>query len=252
MKNYDKNFEQVPIEKLLVDLEYQRSLNYGRAKKIAKEFNPVGVGAILVHKRSDGIYFVLDGQHRIAAMKILGFTKVGCDVYEGMTAQEEAQAFEFYQAGKPQNRLQRFKSSIAGGNEMSITIKNIVARLGHQIDMESTGNGIKSYATIEKIYKESGANGLVAVLTLINKIFPGEKNAVCKNMMQGMYLFLRAHHGAFDEKTLIRKLKSASVSGVLSQARMLASANRCPEYKGVKMAITNIYDHGRQEKLGSN
>lgn len=250
MRHFGKKFEQVLIEKLLVDLEYQRNLNYGRAKKIAKEFNPVGVGAILVHKRSDGSYVILDGQHRTAAMKILGFTKIDCDVYEGMTPQEEALAFEYYQLGKPQNRLQRFKSSVAGGNETSIKIKNIVERLGHQIHSEITGDGIKSYATIEMIYKNSGENGLIMVLSLINKIFPGEKNVVSKNMMHGMYLFLSAYLGKFDEKTLVRKLKLATANGVLSQARILASANRCPEYKGVKMAITNIYNHGRQDKIG--
>jgi len=48
--------------------------------------------AIIVNRRQDGTLSVIDGQHRAAAAKQLGWETLTCIVVEGLSVQEEALA----------------------------------------------------------------------------------------------------------------------------------------------------------------
>src|SRR5699024_11719604 len=66
---------------------YQRELNIHRVRKIAAAFDPRLLNPPKVSYRS-GRYYVFDGQHTIAVLKLLNGGKdlmVRCIVYTGMT-----------------------------------------------------------------------------------------------------------------------------------------------------------------------
>ena len=74
---------------------YQRHLNASRVKRIAAEFDERIANAPKVSYR-DGHYYVFDGQHTIAARKLLNNNSdlnIVCKVYSGLTEQEEALLF---------------------------------------------------------------------------------------------------------------------------------------------------------------
>ena len=76
----------IPSNQLLVPREsYQRKFTNTRAQKIAKEFDERIANAAKVSCR-DGKYYVFDGQHTIAARKILNDGEdlpIRCKVYYG-------------------------------------------------------------------------------------------------------------------------------------------------------------------------
>ena len=74
---------------------YQRNFNDKRAQKIAKEFDERIANEPKVSFR-DGRYFVFDGQHTIAARKLLNGGEdlpIKCKVYFDMSEQDEALLF---------------------------------------------------------------------------------------------------------------------------------------------------------------
>ena len=74
---------------------YQRNLNANRVKRIAAEFDERIANAPKVSYR-DGHYYVFDGQHTIAARKLLNNNcdlNIVCKVYSGLTEQQEALLF---------------------------------------------------------------------------------------------------------------------------------------------------------------
>src|SRR5437764_10583991 len=84
--------EWVPVEKIRVSETAQREFRPHRANQFAANFDPDAFGRLIVNFR-DGHWWVIDGQHRLAAVKILGWTdiKVECECYEGLTEKEEAE-----------------------------------------------------------------------------------------------------------------------------------------------------------------
>lgn len=58
----------VPIAQMKVNPLAQRELNQARVDKLAANFDPEQIGTPTVNHR-DGAYYIIDGQHRIEALK---------------------------------------------------------------------------------------------------------------------------------------------------------------------------------------
>src|SRR5688572_14012654 len=67
--------------------EGQREFSHAWATDIASSLNIEGIGFPVVSHR-DGNFYILDGQHRVAALRIFGFAPedtIQCEVYEGLS-----------------------------------------------------------------------------------------------------------------------------------------------------------------------
>jgi len=65
---------KIKVDDLVAD-QYQRGINKSHTKDIAKRFDPRLTGLPIVSIR-DGVWYVIDGQHRVAAAKELGITEI--------------------------------------------------------------------------------------------------------------------------------------------------------------------------------
>ncbi len=78
----------VPLERMKVNPLAQRDLNQARVSRLAACFDPEQMGAPTVSLRG-GWYYLIDGQHRIAALKLwLGDwagQEAQCWCYEGLS-----------------------------------------------------------------------------------------------------------------------------------------------------------------------
>lgn len=63
------------ITSLKTDMSYQSPVKESQVKKIVKNFDPQKLHTIVVNKRNDGQFFVIDGQHRVEALKELGIDR---------------------------------------------------------------------------------------------------------------------------------------------------------------------------------
>ena len=49
--------------------QYQRPLDWRRVERLAQHLRPESLGTLLINQRPDGTYWIVDGQHRIEAMR---------------------------------------------------------------------------------------------------------------------------------------------------------------------------------------
>src|SRR5262245_64795158 len=76
-------------------LAVQREFRQAHADKLAADLDLDKLGLPIVNHR-DSHFWVCDGQHRIAALKLFGFSdedKVDCVVYENLSDSEMAELF---------------------------------------------------------------------------------------------------------------------------------------------------------------
>jgi hypothetical protein len=87
--------EWIVANDIRVDTQYQRPINIAHVRKIANEFDERAFGVILVSERADGSVYVIDGQHRLAAVKSMGRggSEIPCHVYRGLSVGDEALIF---------------------------------------------------------------------------------------------------------------------------------------------------------------
>ena len=93
--------QEIYLSRLTSGLNYQRTVDEKAVRKLAENWNPRYLDPVTVSYR-DGKYNVIDGQHRIAAMRRMkesgklkfdADVKVLCIVHTGLTYQEEAELF---------------------------------------------------------------------------------------------------------------------------------------------------------------
>jgi hypothetical protein len=59
--------------------DYQRPVDMARARKIAKKFDERKIGLLTVSLR-DGQYWIVDGNHRLSALRMIGAEKARCQI----------------------------------------------------------------------------------------------------------------------------------------------------------------------------
>jgi hypothetical protein len=134
----------VPIPKMRVSPVAQRQVNQARVDYIAANFDPEQIGTPTVSER-DGAFFVIDGQHRIEALKAIGWgdQSVQCWTYTGLTEQEEADKFDRLNDVLAVHAFDRYRTRVTAGREVEARRMAVEGYTSRQI---GEAIGIKSMA----------------------------------------------------------------------------------------------------------
>ncbi len=241
------------LEVLRVDPPYQRPLDRALVRHIADHFDPRYFGRIVVVERANGELAVVDGQHRVQALRAMGVrgALVPCDVHRGLPLMAEAALFR-----RPQERAGRrplraediFRAALIEGDEESHAIKQIVEAHGFVLDLDSHSKaegGMRAVASLQRIFREGGAEGLDAVLGLVRDAFGLTPEANKATLLQGLWRFHRKYRAVYSRKLLVQVLRKASPQGVVADGRKVSDALRMSSPDGVARAIFALYNKGR-------
>ena len=140
MKLQERTYREMTINssQLIIPREtYQRELNPERVRKIVKEFDERVANEPKVSCRN-GKYYVFDGQHTIAARKILNRghdLPITCKVYYGMTESEEATLFATQTgASAPLSAGTKIRALVYAGDPEAIAFMKATESTGLALD----------------------------------------------------------------------------------------------------------------------
>lgn len=185
----EQRIEMIPLNKIATE-GYQRVLNMVNVRKIARNFDIAKVGVLVVSKRSDDTYAVLDGQHRLSAMRMIGKSAANCIVLEGMTVQEEADFFRRQNENKQSLRVtDTFNASIWAEDEESLRIKELVSKYGFRFGKSGSPMCICAIAALQKIVQIFDFSALECVLASIAATWPADATILRREMLAGLAEF---------------------------------------------------------------
>jgi len=127
----------VKLDELNVDPRYQRRKIPKVIERIAKDFDPVAAGAMVVGFRNDGSGWVVDAQQRRESMTEKGFGYGWASCFQSQGYRDEAARFDRINGRNriPIGALQQFKSLIAKGDYKALCIRNAVENAGMYIPL---------------------------------------------------------------------------------------------------------------------
>ena len=219
-KNYDgKLIAQIPIE-LLQLADYQRKEG-STVKIIAQNWDNRKCDPLIVSFR-DGAFYVVDGQHRMAAAKLIGKHDLTCVIYQ-MTYEEEADYF----ADQMENvRLltvyQRLQAKAEAGYGYAKDIFDICKELGVQLTSSRRhGPGCCSAVNaLVRIYNSYGHDALVSVLKAVDEIgWHYTKGGYSSSSLSSLCRLL-AHVGDSEKMISVARkvVKNRSFDDVMAEA----------------------------------
>jgi hypothetical protein len=236
----------VPIPKMRISPTSQRELKQHRVDHLVAEFDLEQLGNPVVSER-EGAFYVLDGQHRIAALKDMGWgdQQIECWTYTGLSEAEEAERFLKLNDILTVDAFSKFRVGVSAGRDEETDIDRIVHAEKLVISRDRIAGAIMAVGTLRRIYIRGGADCLGRTLRIVRDAYgdPGLDSVI----LDGIGLLCQRYNGELDEEVAVKKLAAASggVNGLLGKAELLRRQTGNAKGHCVAAAAVEIINRSR-------
>lgn len=210
MKETNQTIKSLPLGELLAG-GYQRPTNPAQVEKIITNFDEAKLGLPIVSERG-GKYHLLDGAHRTAALRKIGYTHAKCIVLTGLTYAEEAEYFRTQnQNSRPLTKYNLFKAGLESGDEMCVKIDQITRSNGFVVGMSNRSfNSIPAIYALTTICTVYGYETLDQTLRLIRETWEGVGNVTRREFLVGVADFVHR----FGPVNFTERMKFKSITEI--------------------------------------
>jgi hypothetical protein len=235
----------------------QRGLNEREAKRIAEQFDPDAFGTVTVTMpNGNGVYHCIDGQTRVAAVKIaLGEDQaVPCNVISAADPKKAADIFSKMNGGRSKpNSMERFRVAVTAGYPVETAVANLLKQLEYHVGLGGQDGTFRAVVTACAIYRKHGFERLRDALIMLRATWGMEPTAVDSIILNGYVEFMSRYHNEFDGKRLIQKMqKEYSPSRLLGAAKGHGEIMKMSRAASVCALMLLTYNEGlhKKHKLG--
>lgn len=224
----------------------QREFRKAHGDRIASELDLNKLGVPVMNHR-DGIFWVLDGQHRIYALKQFGFgdkDMIECEVYEGLTDAEAADMFLGRAQVKAIGQYDKFHIACTAGHRRENDIRRVVEANGLKIGRTKEENTIGAIGALRKVYDRSGDVVVGQVVRALKNAFGGDSAAFDANLIDGLGLVFNRYNGKTNEKELANRMSSSNVRSLLRRAESQRERTGNQKAQCIAATVVDIYNKG--------
>lgn len=219
-----KRLPELELKKIPLDnirfAEYQRELKPSKVNKIVRNFVPDVMGIALVSFRN-GEFYCIDAQHRVEALKKLGYTEILCQVLTGLTYEEECYRFVLLNTGRTQlTANQVFHGRVEEKDKEAMALVEVFRKYRFDYNKNNSAkddNLIGAVSKFVKMQKTFGMERVEKVLRIIRNAWYGDKNSVSSAIISGLSTFLQENPAA-DELILTKALERVLPNMLIAQA----------------------------------
>lgn len=240
----------VPINEMRTPpaLVTQRRFRKAHGDRIAAELDLNKLGLPIVNHR-DGIYWLVDGQHRIYGLRQNGFKDelLECQVYENLTDAEMADTFLGADDRKAVPLFDKFHIACTAGHVRERDIQRTVETQGLKISQGGTDeNSIGAIAALGKVYDRAGTTVLGQVLRTLRDAYGGDPKGFDGTIIEGVGLVFNRYGSRLTEHDLTKALTTASTGarGLLRRAEAQRQRTGNQKAHCVAATVVDIYNRG--------
>jgi hypothetical protein len=245
----DARLKWVPISLMKIPPTAQRDLNNARVEHLAAEFDLEQLGTPTVNHRESSFYLI-DGQHRIEALKRIGWgdQQVQCWTYEDLSEQQEAERFLKLNNVLPVQAFDRFRIGVHAGRAVECDIDRIVRAQDLRVSQDHIDGAVSAVGTLRRIYVRSNGPTLGRTLRIIRDAYGSA--GLEAPVLDGIGLLCQRYNGRLDDVTTVTKLSNAhgGVNGLLNKAENLRRQTGNQRAHCVAAAAVELINSGRGGK----
>jgi hypothetical protein len=172
-------------DQLRIDDTYQRTLETGPSQTLVRRITMFWDWSLcqplIVARRDSGEFFVVDGQHRLAAAKLRGdIFQLPCVVASYASAADEAASFvALNQQRRALSRLDVFKAALAAGDadatSIAAALDDAGLRLATSTNLDTIAPGsVSNVGGLQKCLRAHGPEVLSAALDVLAQSYKGQ------------------------------------------------------------------------------
>jgi hypothetical protein len=249
MKATEQTIKTLPVGELLTG-GYQRPTNTAQVDKIVAGFDEAKLGMLVVSER-DGKHHLLDGAHRTAALRKIGYTHAKCIVLTGLTYQDEAEYFRTQnQNSRPLTKYNLFKAGLESRDEMCVKIDEITRANGFEVGMSTRYfNNISAIFALTTRCSVYGYETLNDMLVLLRATWEGINNVTRREFLVGTAEFVHR----FGKADFAERMKFKSIAEIWQDYLAETSrSNRSSADPSMRRAFCRVLVRHYNKGLASN
>ena len=232
-----------------------RSVTESQVVKLMRIWNDDSVGVFTLSLRSDGAYYILNGQHRHEALLRAGRGRESfpAEIHEGLSLREELQVCKELNANqKSWTAVDFFKMDKELGRPEAIELEGIVNKYGLElnlIDGRREGGKLSAIGALRKIYSQYQPGTLDDVLMILTKSF-GTQEGFTGEVMLGITSFLAIYRDDpnYSHSELIRSLSTATPSRIEAEGKEARKLLGLRASEGVAYQALRAYNHRKKSR----
>ncbi len=239
----------VPIAEMAVTPTAQRELRPYRVAHLVANFDPEQVGNPTVNHR-DGVYYIVDGHHRVEAMKEVGWgdQAVQCWTYEGLSEAEEAEAFLKLNDKLTVSTFDKYKIAVQAGRPAESDVERIVRFHGFHVAQGAAPGSLGCPGTLLKVYSKCGAKALTRSLNILSEAY-GDAG-LDRYLIEGIGLMVARFGDELDIARAVERLSAyrGGVSGLVQRVHAIKEKVGGQKAHCAAAAVVEAYNAGRGGK----
>jgi len=239
--------EWVGVNDLQVD-DYQRKISSTQVRDIIRNFNSDTFGVITVALRTNGDLYVVDGQHRVTAIRLMQQEgenqEVLCVVISGWTPVQEAKFFSESQRNrKTITPGQAHTADVYARDDVAVTIERAVCEAGYRMSIRRGDDGGGHIKAVGALYRVAGTFGppVLARTLLVCASTWGVDNAPLEPTINGIALFLRMYPDV-DFRRLVARLRVDSEGALIAKGKSIGTSMGYRLQEAIAQEIFNRYN----------
>jgi hypothetical protein len=233
------------VNEINVDYSYQREVDIKRCKRIAKNFSEIMIKPLKIAERKDGTFWVVDGNHTLNALKILGIEKVSCDVFQSSGRDDESPLFVRLntageEKGKSCTPYEVYIAGLSCNDSNYMAIKELMDSVGVEIASGRHSNSKKVICIgilLNRIKCQPLA--LKEAIHFIKNVWPDDNNAWNAPIIMGCIGIV----GALDEsntKRAMNNLRKYSCESLINKASAIAKATDTRRQQCIRQVLFSM------------
>ena len=247
------NHDLIDLTDITVDPTVQRveGLDHVRAANMAKIFDALLLGTVVVSMREDGTLVILDGMHRAEAARLAEYEgKLHAIVYEGLTIEQEREIFVGLNESKAVSAITKFIMRVGYQEPDAVAMNEVLLSLGWRAGTGNSDGVFSAVAALEAVYKTGagtvpkGKNiDLVRdTLAVLTSAWGHDAAGVTGLLVKGTAKVLGTYGEAVNKDELAVALSRSTPGHITSRARSVADIQRTPVDSTTAFILVNDYN----------
>jgi hypothetical protein len=237
----------VKPDDLHLDLSYQRSVNENKVRLIMNNFNEHAIGVVTLSMRENGDLYIIDGSHRIEALKRLGLggSDLNAIVFFDLSLEEESELFILMNENRTKpKRADIHKASALSNIGAASEINEMLASIGLHIGSKPGENTVRAITHLYKVYDKVGIETLKKVMTVLIDANGNHSSSFQAEYMTAVGMIFAKFKNVDSTRLAVAIASAGSPTLALANAGMKAS-NKTPLAKVVSLAVmfVDLYNH---------
>lgn len=243
----------VPVTSIAVDSNYQRVLKPHLVAKILRGFSWAKFGALVLSRKPDGTFSVVEGQHRWkAAVAHPDVTDVPAVIVDHADIASEAQSF----LGINRDRMavtavEQYWAGLTAGDPEKLAISAVLQAAGCDVVPENghyRPNLTNSIGAIDRCLRRYGEAATRRALQVIRKAWPNETRALRGTLITALARLIRSNKQLVDTD-MAAAIRPQSIAKLTAHAEAFRKLSGGSAETALTKAIAEIYNKGRRVNL---